>query len=100
VHDEGVELLEGALVEQQLHALVGSQLVAGVLAVDARLSAAEPGQATHLAQPLDARLGRRSGAVYQRGLRTRRPGAGPTASDPERRRSANGTPGGLLTPRR
>ena len=39
--DEGVELLEGVLVHQQLDALAGGQLAALVLRVDARLPAAE-----------------------------------------------------------
>ena len=41
VLDEGVELLEGVLVHQQLDALAGGQLAALVLRVDARLPATE-----------------------------------------------------------
>ena len=41
--DEHVELLEGALVHQQLDALARGQLAALVLRLDARLAAAEPG---------------------------------------------------------
>ena len=40
--DEHVELLEGALVEQQLDALARGQLAARVLGVDALLAAAQP----------------------------------------------------------
>ena len=43
VLDEHVELLERALVDQQLDALAGGQLAALVLRVDARLAAAEAG---------------------------------------------------------
>jgi hypothetical protein len=42
VLDVHVELLERALVEQQIDALAGGQLSALVLGVDPRLSAAEP----------------------------------------------------------
>jgi hypothetical protein len=42
VLDEHVELLETALVEQQLDALPRGQLAAGVLRLDALLAAAKP----------------------------------------------------------
>ncbi len=41
--DEHVELLERPLVEQQLDALAGGQLAAGMLRLDALLAAAELG---------------------------------------------------------
>jgi hypothetical protein len=47
VLDEHVELLEGALVEQQLDALARGQLALGVLRLDALLAAAPPQRRDH-----------------------------------------------------
>ena len=72
--DEGVELLEGVLVHQELDALAGGQLAALVLRVDARLPAAEAGFGPALLQLFDDVLHdlpsrtRLAGAKPSRGL--------------------------------
>ena len=50
VYDEGVDLLEGALVQQKVDAFSSSQLAAAVLGVDAPLTAAEHRLLAHLAE--------------------------------------------------
>ena len=49
--DEHVELLEGALVEQQRDAFARGQLALGVLRVDALLPAAQPRHRAPLFKP-------------------------------------------------
>src|SRR6185437_1543893 len=59
VLDEHVELLERALVEQELDALAGGQLAALVLGLDAPFATAQPGLRPPRLQPVEDVLHRR-----------------------------------------